>query len=334
MVATVQRSFPNTRLRRLRGQSFMRALLQEQRLTVNDLIYPIFVMDGERQRLPVESMPGINVMTVDFVVEEARLVASLGIPAIILFPNIDPRLKSNDGAEAYDRDGLIQNTIRAVKAACPDLGVFSDVALDPYTLHGQDGVIDKQGRVLNDESLEILAAQAASHAQAGADVVAPSNMMDGYVQAIRTRLDQAGYTEVPILAYAAKYASSYYGPFREAVGSSEALSGDKRTYQMPPTNSDEALHEVALDLAEGADIVMVKPGMPYLDVLRRVKDEFACPTFAYQVSGEYSMHMAAIQQGWLDEATIIMESLIGFKRAGADAIVSYFAKRAAQILAG
>ena len=324
------RQFPATRLRRLRAQEFSRRLVRETGLSLNDLIYPLFVIEGTKTATPVASMPGIERLSIDLLVREAEAVAKLGIPAIALFPNVAAELRSLDGAEAHNPEGLIPKAVQAVKQAVPELGVITDAALDPYTSHGQDGIIDAAGYVQNDLSVAALCKQAAVCAAAGADVIAPSDMMDGRVAAIRKALDENGHLNTLIMAYAAKYASAYYGPFRDAVGSGAALGGgDKRTYQMDPGNSDEALHEVALDLDEGADMVMVKPGMPYLDLIRRVKERFQAPTFAYQVSGEYAMHMAAIQAGWLTEATVL-ESLQCLKRGGADGILTYFAKRAAQ----
>ena len=317
----------------MRAQAFTRSLMRESTLTPSDLIYPLFVIEGKQEREAVPSMPGVARLTIDLLVEEAREADRLGIPAIALFPVTPASAKSDKAEAAYDPDGLAQRAVRAVKDACPDLGVITDVALDPFTSHGQDGLINEQGYVVNDETVEVLVKQALSHAEAGADVVAPSDMMDGRVGALRNALEQAGYVNTCILAYSAKYASSYYGPFRDAVGSASSLGGgNKYTYQQDPANSDEALHEVALDLEEGADMVMVKPGMPYLDVVRRVKDTFGVPTYAYQVSGEYAMHQAAFEKGWLDERAVTLESLIAFKRAGADGVLTYFAKRAAQWL--
>lgn len=325
--------FPIRRLRRLRKHDFSRRLVAEHQLSVADLIYPMFVLPGEGQREAIASMPGIERLSIDLLVAEAKAVHALGIPMIALFPVTPAEAKSLMAEEAYNPDGLAQQAVRAVKAAVPELGVMTDIALDPFTSHGQDGIVDDDGYVLNDITTEILKLQAISHAEAGADVVAPSDMMDGRIGAIREALEMAGHVNVQIMAYSAKYASHYYGPFRDAVGSAGNLQGaDKKTYQMDPANSDEALHEVVLDIEEGADMVMVKPGMPYLDVVRRVKDTFKVPTFAYQVSGEYAMHMAAIENGWLGEA-VIHESLLAFKRAGADGILTYFAKRVAQDLA-
>jgi porphobilinogen synthase len=325
--------YPFTRMRRMRRDEFSRRLMRETRLSPDDFIYPVFVLEGEGEREPVASMPGIERVSIDLLVEEAREVHALGIPAMALFPVTPPGAKSDDAAEAYNPDGLAQRAVRAIKDAVPELGVITDVALDPFTTHGQDGLIDANGYVMNDETVEVLVRQALSHAKAGADVVAPSDMMDGRIGDIRDVLEAEGYIHTRILAYSAKYASSYYGPFRDAVGSAANLGGgNKYTYQQDPANSDEALREVALDLHEGADMVMVKPGMPYLDIVRRVKDQFGVPTFVYQVSGEYAMHMAAAQNDWLDERAVVMESLLCIKRAGADGVLTYFAKRAAQWL--
>ncbi len=328
------RDFPRTRLRRLRAHDFSRRLVREHQLSVNDLIYPVFVLEGEQQREAVPSMPGVERMSIDLLVEAAREWVALGIPMVALFPVVPAEDKSLDAEEAYNPDGLAQRAVRALKAAYPQLGVMTDVALDPFTTHGQDGIIDDNGYVLNDVTVETLVRQALSQAEAGADVVAPSDMMDGRIGAIREALEDQAYINTQIMAYSAKYASSYYGPFRDAVGSAGNLGkGNKATYQMDPGNSDEALHEIMLDLQEGADMVMVKPGMPYLDIVRRVKDEFRVPTFAYQVSGEYAMHQAAAQNGWLDLDKVMMESLLAFKRAGADGILTYFAVDAARHLA-
>jgi porphobilinogen synthase len=325
--------YPYTRMRRMRRDAFSRRLMRETTLTPDDFIYPVFVLEGEGQREPVASMPGIERVSIDLLVEEAQHVARLGVPALALFPVTPQAAKSEDAREAYNPDGLAQRAVRALKDALPDLGVITDVALDPFTTHGQDGLIDETGYVLNDETVAVLVRQALSHAAAGADVVAPSDMMDGRIGEIRDALEDEGHIHTRILAYSAKYASSYYGPFRDAVGSAANLGkGNKFTYQQDPANSDEALREVALDLNEGADMVMVKPGMPYLDVVRRVKAQFGVPTFVYQVSGEYAMHMAAAQNGWLDERAVVLESLVCIKRAGADGILTYFAKRAAQWL--
>ncbi|MCG6935204.1 MAG: porphobilinogen synthase [Proteobacteria bacterium] len=317
-------------MRRMRRDDFSRRLMRESRLSCDDLIYPMFVLDGEGQREAVASMPGIERLSIDLLLKEAEALVALGIPAVALFPVTPVEQKTEDAREAWNPDGLAQRAVRALKAAFPELGVITDVALDPFTTHGQDGLIDASGYVLNDETVAVLVKQALSHAEAGADVVAPSDMMDGRIGQIREALEAAGHIHTRILAYAAKYASSFYGPFRDAVGSAANLgAGNKFTYQMDPANSDEALWEVALDLEEGADMVMVKPGMPYLDIVRRIKEQFAAPTLVYQVSGEYAMLMAAAQNGWLDERAVVMESLLGFKRAGADAILTYFAKRVA-----
>lgn len=321
------RAFPNTRLRRTRKHEFMRRLVRENALSTDDLIYPMFVVEGDGRRDPIDAMPGIERFSIDQLIAEAANAYELGIPAIALFPNIEPALRSLDGLEAWNEQGLIPRAVRALKRDIPDLGIITDAALDPYTTHGQDGVLDQDGYVVNDETVNALCRQASVCAAAGADVIAPSDMMDGRVGAVRATLDQIGCHDTAIMAYAAKYASSYYGPFREAVGSDQLLgSGDKFSYQMDPANGDEALQEVALDISEGADMVMVKPGLPYLDIVRRVKDEFEVPTFAYQVSGEYAMHMAAIENGWLSPQ-VIAESLLCLKRAGADGILTYFAKQ-------
>ncbi len=328
-----QRFFPDTRMRRMRADSFSRRLMRENLLTPADLIYPVFVIEGSNSKETVASMPGVERMSIDLLVKEARELDSLGVPAMALFPVTPASAKSEFAEEAYNPDGLAQRAVKAIKDACPDLGIITDVALDPFTTHGQDGILDSSGYVLNDRTVEALIQQALSHAAAGADVVAPSDMMDGRIGGIREALEEEGYVNTRIMAYSAKYASAYYGPFRDAVGSAGNLGkGNKFSYQMDPANSDEALHEVGLDLAEGADMVMVKPGMPYLDIVRRVKDEFKVPTFVYQVSGEYAMHMAAFQNGWLDERSVMMESLLAFKRAGADGVLTYFAKRAAQLM--
>ena len=322
--------FPAKRPRRMRKDDFSRRLMAEHQLTVNDLIYPVFVLEGEQQVEQVASMPGVERKSIDLLLEEAQELVDLGIPAIALFPVTPQASKSLIAEEAYNPNGLAQRAVRALKAKFPQLGVITDVALDPFTTHGQDGIIDDDGYVLNDVTKDILVKQALSHAEAGADIVAPSDMMDGRVGAIRDALEADGYVHTKILAYSAKYASNYYGPFRDAVGSASNLKGgDKYTYQMDPANSNEAIQEVAQDIAEGADMVMVKPGMPYLDIVRRVKDTFAVPTYAYQVSGEYAMHIAAIQNGWLAEKPCIMEGLLAFKRAGADGILTYFAKQVA-----
>ena len=325
--------YPGVRMRRMRRDDFSRRLMRESSLSCDDLIYPIFILEGTQQREAVSSMPGVERLSIDLLVEEATAIQALGIPAMALFPVTPADSKSDDAREAYNPDGLAQRAVRAIKQACPELGVITDVALDPFTSHGQDGLIDASGYVINDETVEVLVKQALSHAEAGADVVAPSDMMDGRIGAIRQALEQAGHRHTRILAYSAKYASSFYGPFRDAVGSAASLgSGNKYSYQMDPANSDEALWEISMDLEEGADMVMVKPGMPYLDIVRRAKDQFGAPTYVYQVSGEYAMLMAAAQNGWLDEKAVIMESLLAFKRAGADGILTYFAKRAAQWL--
>ena len=325
--------YPHIRKRRLRKDDFSRRLVRENALSVNDLILPVFILDGEGKREAIPSMPGVERLSVDLLIEKARYWASLGIPAIAPFPVIDQAHKSLLAEAAHDDNGLVPRAVRALKSAVPELGIITDIALDPYTTHGQDGIIDESGYILNDITVQTLIKQALSHARAGADIVAPSDMMDGRIGAIREALEQAGFVNTRIMAYAAKYASVFYGPFRDAVGSAANLGkADKKTYQMDPANSDEALHEVALDISEGADIVMVKPGMPYLDIVRRVKDQFAYPTAVYQVSGEYAMLKAAGQNGWLDEEAAMMESLLAFKRAGADMILTYYAERAAEIL--
>ncbi len=326
-------AFPATRMRRMRANEFSRRLMRENRLSTDDLIYPMFVLEGKDQREAVASMPGVERLSVDLLFKEARELIALGIPAIALFPVVDAAGKSEFAEESYNSNGLVQRCVRALKDKYPDLGVITDVALDPYTTHGQDGIIDDKGYVLNDRTVDTLVKQALSHAAAGADVVAPSDMMDGRIGDIRQALEASGNINTRILAYSAKYASSYYGPFRDAVGSAANLGGgNKYSYQMDPANSDEALHECALDLEEGADMIMVKPGMPYLDVVRRIKDELAAPTYVYQVSGEYAMHCAAFANGWLDKDAVIMESLLCIKRAGADGILSYFAKDAARLI--
>ena len=325
--------YPYTRLRRNRVTDATRRLVRENTLSVDDLIYPVFVLDGENRCEEVNSMPGVFRRSIDLMIEEAREAAGLGIPAMAIFPLVPAERKSLLAEEAYNPDGLAQKAIRAIKAEAPEILLIADVALDPYTTHGQDGIIDNKGYVLNDVTVEALCQQTLSVAEAGADIVAPSDMMDGRIGAIRERLEENGFHNTAILAYSAKYASGYYGPFRDAVGSAANLgSGGKHTYQMDPANSDEALHECALDLQEGADMLMVKPGLPYLDIVRRVKDELAAPTFAYQVSGEYAMHCAAFQNGWLNREQVILESLTAFKRAGADAILTYFAMEAARLL--
>lgn len=326
--------FPSTRMRRTRASGALRKLVAETSLGPADLIYPVFVLDGKNRSEEVPSMPGIARHSIDGILREAEVAAALGIPAIALFPVIDGHLKSLTGDECANPAGLVQRTVAALKKAVPDLAVITDVALDPYTTHGQDGIIDNSGYVLNDETVAMLVRQAASHAAAGADIVAPSDMMDGRVGAIRRQLETDGHRNTLILAYAAKYASCFYGPFRDAVGSAASLAGgDKRNYQMDPANSDEALREVALDIAEGADLVMVKPAMPYLDVIHRVKSEFGMPVFAYQVSGEYAMLKAAGQNGWLDEKQAVLEALLSIKRAGASAILSYFSLQVARWMA-
>lgn len=330
--------FPSRRLRRLRAQAFSRDLVRENSLSAKDLIYPVFVLEGQNKREAVASMPGVERKTLDLLLEECEEIVDLGIPAIALFPVINAAKKSLDAEEAYNPQGLVQTTVKAIKEKFPQLGVITDVALDPYTSHGQDGILgtegDENGYILNDVTKGVLVKQALSHAVAGADVVAPSDMMDGRIGAIREALEASEYVNTMILSYAAKYASSFYGPFRDAVGSAGALGkADKKTYQMDPANSDEALHEVALDIEEGADMVMVKPGMPYLDIVRRVKDEFKVPTFAYQVSGEYAMIKAASANGWLDEEQIVMEAMMSFKRAGCDGVLTYFAKDICRYLA-
>jgi porphobilinogen synthase len=317
----------------MRAREATRRMVRESTLTPADLIFPVFVLEGEQQREAIPSMPGIDRLSIDLLIEESRELLSLGVPAIALFPVVEADGKTLDASEAYNPDGLVQRAIRSLKDALPELAIISDVALDPYTLHGQDGIIDGTGYVLNDVTTETLVRQALSHAEAGVDIVAPSDMMDGRIGAIRKTLESAGHPNTLILSYAAKYASSYYGPFRDAVGSAGNIKGgNKFSYQMDPGNSDEALHEVALDLAEGADMVMIKPGQPYLDIVRRVKSELQVPTFAYQVSGEYAMHQAAFAQGWLPEEQVILESLLGFRRAGCDGILTYFARRAAELL--
>jgi porphobilinogen synthase len=326
-------SFPSVRMRRMRRDDFSRRLMREHRLTPDDLIYPVFVLDGNKRREPVASMPGVDRVSIDQLLPVAEECAKLGVPVLALFPVIDASLKSHDGREAVNSDGLVPRAARALKQRLPELGLLTDVALDPYTTHSQDGVTDASGYVLNDETVEILCRQALMQAQAGVDIVAPSDMMDGRIGAIRNALESNGQIYTRIMAYAAKYASAFYGPFRDAVGSKSNLGkSNKATYQMDPANSDEALWEVGMDLQEGADMVMVKPGMPYLDIVRRVKDQFAAPTFVYQVSGEYSMLKAACAQGWLDERAVVMEALLGFKRAGADGVLSYFALQAARWL--
>ncbi len=333
IMSSYQGQFPSKRPRRMRHDAFSRQLMAESRLGAQDFIWPVFVIEGSKQRQSIPSMPGVERMSIDELLKGAAEAVSLGIPLIAIFPVTPDNVKSLDAKEAYNDNGLAQRAVMALKAEFPELGVMTDVALDPFTSHGQDGLIDDQGYVLNDETSEVLVKQALSHAKAGADIVAPSDMMDGRIGAIRYALEKAGHVNTRIMAYSAKYASSFYGPFRDAVGSAGNLGGgNKYSYQMDPANTDEALHEVALDLAEGADMVMVKPGMPYLDVLRRVKDEFKFPTMVYQVSGEYAMLKAASGNGWLDEKAVVLESLLAFKRAGADAILTYFALDAARWL--
>lgn len=329
----MNRNYPHSRLRRTRASAFSRRLVRENDLTANDLILPVFVIEGENKTEPIESMPGVMRLSIDLLVKKAAELDKLGIPAVALFPVVDEQNKSLLAEEAYNPQGLAQRAVRAIKQAAPKLGVITDVALDPFTIHGQDGVLNDDGYVLNDETIEVLVQQAVSHAEAGADIVAPSDMMDGRVGEIRTALELAGHINTQILAYSAKYASAFYGPFRDAVGSAANLAGgDKHTYQMDPANSDEALHEVRMDIDEGADMVMVKPGLPYLDIVRRVRDEFDMPTLVYQVSGEYAMLKAASQNGWLQERAVVMESLISIKRAGANAILTYYAEDAARWL--
>ena len=324
-------AFPALRMRRLRRADWTRRLVAESTLSASDFIWPLFLVDGQKKREPVASMPGVDRLSVDLIAAQAEEAAKLGIPVVALFPYTDPSLKTPDGREATNPANLVCSAVREIKRAVPELGVLCDVALDPYTSHGHDGVL-VDGYVANDETVSILVRQALIQAEAGCDIIAPSDMMDGRVGAIREALETNGFKNTLIMAYAAKYASAFYGPFRDALGSAKALTGDKRTYQMDPANGDEGLREVALDLAEGADMVMVKPGMPYLDMVRRVKDAFGVPTFAYQVSGEYSMLMAAIERGWLDRDRAILESLIGFKRAGASGVLTYFARDAAKLL--
>jgi len=325
--------FPSTRMRRMRYHDFSRRLMRENTLSVDDLIYPMFVIEGDNKKEKILSMPGVERLSIDLILEEADQLYQLGIPAIALFPVTAVEKKSDDAKEAYNPEGLAQRCVRALKKSFPKLGVITDVALDPFTSHGQDGLINSDGYVINDETVDVLCKQALSHAQAGVDIVAPSDMMDGRIAAIRSILEANNYINTQILAYSAKYASSFYGPFRDAVGSADNLGkGNKYSYQMDPANSDEAIREIQLDLQEGADMIMVKPGMPYLDIIRRAKDQFAVPTFAYQVSGEYAMLKAASMNGWLDEKQVVMESLLTFKRAGSDAILTYYAKSAAQWL--
>lgn len=329
----MNRAFPNSRLRRLRAADFSRRLVRENKLSVDDLILPAFVIEGEQQRQAIDSMPGVERLSIDLLVAKAKIITALGIPAMALFPVISDELRSDDAKEAFNANGLAQRAVSAIKDAVPELGIITDVALDPFTSHGQDGLINDHGYVLNDATIEVLVKQALSHAKAGADIVAPSDMMDGRVGLIRTALEENKYVNVQIMAYAAKYASAFYGPFREAVGSASNLAGgNKYSYQIDPANTNEAMHEVRLDLSEGADYLMVKPGMPYLDIVRRIKQELAVPTTVYQVSGEYAMLKAASLNGWLDEQAIVMESMLAFKRAGADAILTYYAEQAAEWL--
>jgi porphobilinogen synthase len=326
MSSIITGQYPATRMRRMRRDPFSRALMRENTVTASDLIYPVFILDGENQRQQVASMPGVERLSVDLLLKVAEECVALGIPVLALFPVIDASLKTYDGVEATNPDGLVPRAVRTLKQRFPQLGILTDVALDPYTTHGQDGLPDETGYIVNEKTIAMLTRQALAQAAAGVDVVAPSDMMDGRMGAIRTALEEHGFIHTRLMAYSAKYASAFYGPFRDAVGSSANLGkADKNTYQMDPANSDEALREVALDIAEGADMVMVKPGMPYLDVVRRVKDEFKVPTFAYQVSGEYAMIKAAAQNGWLDHDKVMMESMMAFKRAGADGVLTYFA---------
>ena len=331
---TPRSAYPITRMRRMRRDDFSRRLMRETTLTPNDLIWPVFVLEGQGQREAVPSMPGVERLSIDLLVEAAREAHQLGIPVMALFPVTPLEVKSLDAREAFNPNGLAQRAVRALKDAVPELGVMTDVALDPFTTHGQDGLIDASGYVMNDETVDVLVRQAVSHAEAGADIVAPSDMMDGRIGAVRAALEAAGHIHTRIMAYSAKYASSYYGPFRDAVGSAANLgAGNKYTYQMDPANSNEAIHEVALDLAEGADMVMVKPGMPYLDIVRRIKDQFGAPTFVYHVSGEYAMLKAASMNGWLNEKAVVLEAMVSMKRAGADGILTYYAKDIARWLA-
>ncbi len=334
MTSRIFAPWPQGRPRRLRRTDWSRRLVRESRLSTDDLIWPAFVVEGAGRREPVSSMPGVERLSIDLLVEAVAEARDLGIPAVSLFPNTPDERRSADAAEAWNPENLVCRAVRAIKAAVPDIGVMTDVALDPYTSHGQDGLIDEDGTVLNDETIEALVRQALNQAAAGCDILGPSDMMDGRIGEIRTALEGAGHQDVQIMAYTAKYASAFYGPFRDAVGSGARLKGDKRTYQMDPANADEALREAALDLAEGADSIMVKPGMPYLDIVRLLKQEFRCPVFAYQVSGEYAMLKAAMEKGWLDAEKAMMESLVAFRRAGADGILTYFAKDAARLLKG
>lgn len=325
--------FPGTRMRRMRQHQFTRSMMAENTLSASDLIYPMFILEGKNRVETISSMPGIERMSIDLLIKEAEALVELGVPAIAIFPVTPVDLKSECASEAFNEHGLAQKAVRALKEYVPDIAVITDVALDPFTSHGQDGLIDQNGYVLNDETIDVLVKQALSHAEAGADIVAPSDMMDGRIGQIRKALEQSGHLNTCIMAYSAKYASSYYGPFRDAVGSAANIQGgNKKSYQMDPANSNEAIREIRLDIEEGADMVMVKPGMPYLDIVRRCKQEIAVPTFAYQVSGEYAMHKAAFENGWLEEEAVIIESLLAFKRAGADGILTYFAKQAARIL--
>jgi porphobilinogen synthase len=327
-------SYPTVRMRRMRRDDFSRRMMRERHLSTDDFIYPVFVIEGKNETQPVASMPGVSRYSLDKLMGVAEQTLKLGVPTVALFPLIEPSLKTADGKEAVNPKGLIPRAVAALKKSFPELGVMTDVALDPYTSHGQDGLIDESGYILNDDTIEVLREQALTQAEAGVDIVAPSDMMDGRIGAIRDALDERRFIHTRIMAYSAKYASSFYGPFRDAVGSASALGkGNKYTYQMDPANSDEALREVALDLAEGADMVMVKPGLPYLDIVRRVKDEFKAPTFVYQVSGEYAMLKAAFENGWLDEEKCVVEALLAFKRAGADGVLTYFALDAARYLA-
>jgi porphobilinogen synthase len=330
---TADRLALTTRMRRNRRSDWARRMVRENTLTTDDLIWPLFVMDGDNKRAAIASMPGVERLSVDQVVREAERAAKLAIPCLALFPYTDPKLRDEDGSEALNPDNLVCRAIRAIKKEVPEVGILCDVALDPFTSHGHDGLL-RDGVILNDETVAVLVKQALVQAEAGCDIIAPSDMMDGRIGAIRKGLDAANFIDVSIMSYAAKYASAFYGPFRDAVGSSKTLTGDKRTYQMDPGNSDEALREVALDIAEGTDMIMVKPGLPYLDIVARLKDAFGIPTFAYQVSGEYAMLMAAANNGWLDGERAMMESLIAFKRAGADGVLTYFAPRVAEILKG
>lgn len=325
------RAFPDTRLRRPRASEWSRRLVRETSVTVDDLIWPLFVCDGNNQEIPVQSMPGVSRLSIDKAVEAAKQAQQIGIPCIALFPSTQPERRSERGDEALNKDNLINRALAAIKTEVPEIGLLADVALDPYTSHGQDGLVEN-GTILNDETVGVLVQQAVLQAAAGADIIAPSDMMDGRVGAIRRELDRSGYAHVQIMAYAAKYASGFYGPFRDAVGSSGVLAGDKKTYQMDPANRLEALREVELDISEGADSVMIKPGMPYLDIIREVKETFSVPTFAYQVSGEYAMLVAASQNGWLDHDTVVAEALLAFKRAGADGVLTYFAMEMAHLL--